>query len=147
MIEDREQFRNEIIELYRREHEALGREGTLQLLEAGRILAQAGEFDSAADLHGQAAEQVPNSINARLSLLVSLQLGARFEDMLPHARWLMTMAPDDPNALRFGIQSGVWGGAPELAEEAYSLLLEADPLQAQAARRFIDAAPPAPVRR
>ncbi len=117
-----------------------------QLLEAGRILAQAGEFDSAADLHGQAAEQVPNSINARLSLLVSLQLGGRFEVMLPHAQWLIGMAPDDPQALRFGIQSGVWGGAPELAEEAYSLLLQADPLQAQAARRFIDAAPPAPVR-
>ncbi len=118
-----------------------------QLLEAGRILARAGAFDGAVALHGQAVRQAPNSINARLSLLVSLQLGARFEDMIEHARWLIGMVPDDPQALRFAIQSGVWGEAPGLAEDAYQLLLEADPRQAQAARRFIDTAPPAPARR
>ena len=118
-----------------------------QLLAAGRILARAGDFDSAISLHGQAVAQVPNSINARISLLVSLLLGARFEDMTGHARWLMNMVPDDPQALRFAIQSGVWGGAPELAEEAYQALVRADPQQAQAARRFIDDAPPAPARR
>lgn len=118
-----------------------------QLLEAGRVLAQSGAFDAAADLHRQAVEQVPNSINSRLSLLVSLQLGARFEDMTEHARWLMDAAPDDPQALRFSIQSGVWGGDPGLAEAGYQALLKADPRQAQAARRFIDAAPPRPVRR
>ncbi len=118
-----------------------------QLLEAGRILARTGDFDGAATLHGQAVRQVPNSINARLSLLVSMQLGARFEEMTAHARWLMAMVPEDPQALRIAIQSGVWGGAPDLAEEAYRLLLEADPRQAQAARRFIDNAPPAPRRR
>ena len=59
----------------------------------------------------------------------------------------MDLAPDEPGALRFAIQSGVWGGVPELAERAYQLLLEADPRQAQAARRFIDSAPPAPLRR
>ncbi len=118
-----------------------------QLLEAGRVLAQAGEFDGAAQLHGQAVRQVPNSINARISLLVSLQLGARFEEMTEHARFLMEIAPEDPGALRFAIQSGVWGGEPELAEQAYQFLLSADPRQAQAARRFIDNAPPAPPRR
>lgn len=118
-----------------------------QLLEAGRVLAQSGEFDAAADLHRQAVEQVPNSINSRVSLLVSLQLGARFEEMTEHARWLMEAASDDPQALRFSIQSGVWGGDPELAEAGYQALLKADPRQAQAARRFIDAAPPRPQRR
>ena len=118
-----------------------------QLLEAGRLLARAGDFDRAIALHGQAARQVPNSINARISLLVSLQLGGRFEEMTGHARRLMGMAPEDPRALRFAIQSGVWGNAPGLAEEAYRALLKADPRQAEAARRFIDAAPPAPPRR
>ncbi|MCY3755220.1 MAG: trypsin-like peptidase domain-containing protein, partial [Alphaproteobacteria bacterium] len=118
-----------------------------QLLEAGRLLARAGDFDRAIVLHGQAARQVPNSINARISLLVSLQLGGRFEEMTGHARRLMEMAPEDPQALRFAIQSGVWGKAPELAEEAYRALRKADPRQAEAARRFIDAAPPAPKRR
>ena len=118
-----------------------------QLLEAGRLLARAGDFDGAIALHGQAVGQVPNSINARISLLVSLQLGGRFEEMTGHARRLMGMAPEDPQALRFAIQSGVWGKAPELAEEAYRALRKADPRQAEAARRFIDAAPPAPKRR
>lgn len=118
-----------------------------QLLEAGRLLARAGAFDAAIELHGQAVEQVPNSLNARLSLLVSLQLAARFEEMTSHARYVMELAPDDPQVLRFAIQSGVWGNAPELAEEAYTALLAADPMQAQAARRFIDSAPPAPARR
>ncbi len=118
-----------------------------QLLEAGRILARGGDFGGAVALHLQAAEQVPNSINARISLLVSLQLSGRFEEMTGHARWLMRMAPDDPQALRFAIQSGVWGNAPELAEEAYEALLDADPKQAAAARRFIDNSPPPPARR
>ena len=118
-----------------------------QLLEAGRLLARAGGFDAAIALHGQAADRVPNSINARISLLVSLQLGGRFEEMTEHARRVMRMAPEDPQALRFAIQSGVWGKAPQLAEEAYRALLKADPRQAEAARRFIDAAPPAPKRR
>ena len=118
-----------------------------QLLEAGRMLAKSGSFDGAAALHGQAVRQTPNSINARLSLLASMQLAARFEDMIEHAQWLIGMAPDDPRALRIAIQSGVWGDDPELAEEAYRLLLDADPRQARAARRFIDSAPPAPPRR
>ncbi|MEL6582658.1 MAG: trypsin-like peptidase domain-containing protein [Pseudomonadota bacterium] len=118
-----------------------------QLLEAGRVLSQAGDFEGAIRLHGLAAEQVPNSINARVSLLVSLQLAGRFEEMTVHAGHVMRLDPDDPQILRFGIQSGVWGGAPALAEEAYTLLLNADPRQAEAARRFIDNAPPAPIRR
>nr|WP_286183773.1 trypsin-like peptidase domain-containing protein [Labrenzia sp. R4_1] len=118
-----------------------------QLLKAGRILAQAGQFDHAIRMHGQAVEQVPNSINSRMSLLVSLQLGGRFAEMTGHARKLMELAPNDPQALRFSIQSGVWGGDLELAEDGYAALLKADPRQAQAARRFIDSAPPAPPRR
>lgn len=90
---------------------------------------------------------MPNSLNARISLLVSLQLAARFEEMTAHARPALDLAPNDPQVLRFAIQSGVWGNAPDLAEEAYGALLVADPMQAQAARRFIDNAPPAPVRR
>ncbi|MCY4231336.1 MAG: trypsin-like peptidase domain-containing protein [Alphaproteobacteria bacterium] len=118
-----------------------------QLLEAGRLLARAGDFDGAIALHGQAARQAPHSINARLSLLVSLQLAGRFEEMTGYARQLMDMAPEDPQALRFAVQSGVWGKIPALAEDAYRALKKADPRQAEAARRFIDAAPPPPQRR
>lgn len=118
-----------------------------QLLEAGRLLSLGRANDAAIGLHEEAVERVPNSVNARVSLLVSLQLGGRFSDMLPHARWLLGVIPDDPQALRFAIQSGVWGDDRKLAEAAYAKLLETDPRQAQAARRFIDQAPPAPPRR
>jgi S1-C subfamily serine protease len=118
-----------------------------QYLDAGRILGMGGDFDKAVELHGAAVEQVPNSINARIALLVSLQLGGRIEEMLPHARWLLSVAPDDPQAQRFAIQAGVWGGDPALAERAYARLAESDPRQAEAARRFIDSPPPKPPRR
>jgi len=88
--------------------------------------------------------QVPNSINARMSLLVSLQLSGRFSEMTGHARWLLDIAPEDRQAIRFAIQSGVWGGDPSLAEEGYQAMQKVDPGQAIAARRFIDNAPPAP---
>ena len=77
----------------------------------------------------------------------SMQLGGRFPEMTMHARWLMQAAPDDATLLRFAIQAGIWGDEPELAEEAYARLAAADPRQAEAARRFIDNAPPAPPRR
>jgi tetratricopeptide (TPR) repeat protein len=118
-----------------------------QFMEAGRLLGMAGDFDAAAALHEAAVAQVPNSISARISLLVSLQLAGRFQDMLPHARRLLELAPEDPQSHRFAIQAGVWGGDMELAEAAYRRLLEVDPRQAEAARRFIDDPPPAPPRR
>ncbi|WP_417680082.1 trypsin-like peptidase domain-containing protein [Roseibium sp.] len=116
-------------------------------LEAGRTLAMAGAFDRAIVLHQAAVDQVPHSLNARLSLLVSLQLAGRFEAMLPHAEFILTALPDDQQALRLAIQAGVRGGKPELAERAYTLMEKADPRQAAAARQFIDNPPPAPERR
>jgi len=98
-------------------------------------------------LHEAVVARTSNSINVRLSLLVSLQLGGRFSEMLPHAHWIFEALDDDPQALRFAIQSGVWGDDKELAERAYAKLLETDPRQAQAARRFIDNAPPTTPRR
>ncbi|MBX2806318.1 MAG: trypsin-like peptidase domain-containing protein [Hyphomicrobiales bacterium] len=115
-----------------------------QYLRAGRLLGMAGHFKDSIEFNEAAVSQTPNSINSRISLLVSLQLAGRFKDMLPHARWLFEVASDDPQALRFAIQSGVWGGDKAFAESAYQKLLIADPRQAQAARRFIDNAPPAP---
>lgn len=116
-------------------------------LEAGRVLAMAGRFDEAIVLHRAAVDQVPHSLNARLSLLVSLQLAKRFKAMLPHAEFILKALPDNPQALRLAIQAGVWGGRPELAERAVKRMAQVDPRQAEAARRFVDAPPPAPERR
>ena len=112
-------------------------------LEAGRALAMAGAFVQAIALHQAAVEQVPHSLNARLSLLVSLQLAGRFKAMLPHAEFVLKALPDDPQALRLVLQAGVRGGRPELAERAYVRMEKADPRQAAAARQFIDNPPPA----
>ncbi len=129
------------------EAECLSARNQGQYLEAGRLLGSAGAFDAAVKLHQAAVDQTPNSLNARLSLLVSLQLAGRFEAMLPHASFVLDRLKDDPQALRFAIQSGVWGGDMALAEKAYSMMQSADPRQAQAARRFIDNPPPTPSRR
>ncbi|NBC88225.1 MAG: PDZ domain-containing protein [Alphaproteobacteria bacterium] len=115
-----------------------------QFLRAGRLLARIGERAQAIDFMRAAVDRVPHSLNARLSLLVALQLAGRFEQMVDHARWLMEELPEDPQALRFAIQSGVWGGDEALAEAAYEKLQDVDPRQAEAARRFIENAPPAP---
>lgn len=125
----------------------LASENPGQMVNAGRLLGIGRAANEAIKLHEAVVTRVPNSINARLSLLVSLQLGGRFKEMLPHARWVMDILDNDPQALRFAIQSGVWGEDKALAERAYTQLLETDPRQAQAARRFIDNAPPAPPRR
>jgi tetratricopeptide (TPR) repeat protein len=118
-----------------------------QYQEAGRLFGMSGDFARAIALHRAAVEQVPNSANARIALLVSLQLAGRIEDMVPHARWLFGVLPDDPQAQRFAIQAGTWGDAPELAEAAYGRLAETNPRQAEAARRFIDSPPPRPPER
>ncbi|RIA56856.1 trypsin-like peptidase domain-containing protein [Dichotomicrobium thermohalophilum] len=115
-----------------------------QFLRAGRLLATAGERDAAIAFMQAAVDRVPHSLNARISLLVALQLAGRFEQMVDHARWVMEVLPADPQALRFAIQAGVWGGDNRLAETAYGKLKQVDPRQAEAARRFIDNAPPAP---
>lgn len=116
-------------------------------LDAGRTLAMAGLFDDAVILHRAAVDQVPHSLNARLSLLVSLQLAGRFKAMLPHAEFILKALPDDPQALRLAIQAGVRGGRPDLAERAYALMEKVDPRQAATARHFIDAPPPPPAQK
>ncbi|WP_289033381.1 trypsin-like peptidase domain-containing protein [uncultured Roseibium sp.] len=118
-----------------------------QYLEAGRLLGMAGAVEEAIALHQAAVDQVPNSLNARLSLLTSMQLAGRYEAMLPHARFVLENAQQDPRALRIAIQSGVWGGDQALARQALAQMKEVDTTQAEAASRFIESPPPIPIPR
>ncbi|MBD8874969.1 trypsin-like peptidase domain-containing protein [Roseibium polysiphoniae] len=118
-----------------------------QYLEAGRLLGMAGALEEAITLHQAAVDQVPNSLNARLSLLTSMQLAGRYEAMLTHARFVLENAPQDPRALRIAIQSGVWGGDQALARQALAQMKEVDATQAEAASRFIESPPPKPIPR
>ncbi|MEJ8474070.1 serine protease [Roseibium algae] len=110
-------------------------------LNAGRILGTTGRIADAITLHELAVDQVPNSVNARLSLLTSLQIAGRYEDMVPHVRFLLDAQTSDLQGLRLAIQSGTLGGEAELAERAYKLMEKAYPREAEAARRFIDNSP------
>lgn len=118
-----------------------------QMLRAGRVAGVLGRYDTAIRLHQAAVDQSPNSINARLSLMVSLQLAGRFSEMVPHAAFLITVLPSDPDVLRRALQAGVWGGDLALAETAVGLMDQANLRGAVAARRFLDNPPPAPVAR
>ncbi|WP_153769690.1 trypsin-like peptidase domain-containing protein [Labrenzia sp. CE80] len=118
-----------------------------QYLEAGRLLGIAGAVEEAIALHQAAVDQVPNSLNARFSLLTSMQLAGRYEATLPHARFVLENAPADARALRVAIQSGVWGGDQTLAREALAQMKEVDASQAEAALRFIESPPPRPASR
>lgn len=79
-----------------------------QYLEAGNFLGKTGEFEKAIALHEALVQMVPNSVNGRIALLISLQYGGRVNDMVPHARKLFHLIPDSLKAQRFAIQTGIW---------------------------------------
>jgi len=115
-----------------------------QYIDAGRVLLRGGASDVALPLLHAAVEQAPNSVNARLALLIALQTTARFDQMVPHAARLLEIVPEDPRVLRAAVQAGVWGGDRNLAETALARLSKKDPRLGEAFRRFVDDPPPRP---
>lgn len=115
-----------------------------QYIDAGRILVRAGASGAALPLLQAAVDQAPNAVNARLALLIALQMSARFDRMVPHAKRLMEMVPADPRVLRAAVQAGVWGGDRDLAEAAVARLSDLDARMGEVFRRFVDDPPPRP---
>ena len=115
-----------------------------QYLEAGNLLGMAGEFKKAIALHQSLVEQVPNSINGRIALLVSLQFAGRINDMLPQATRLFHLIPNSVEAQRFAILVGVWTDDRKLAKDAYDKLTRTNPQHAVKARQFMANPPPKP---
>jgi len=125
--------------------EACSESENRQLLDlAAQVLGRAGRFERSAALLEASLGQDPNASNARLALVVTLQLAREHVVAVPHLERLLDDLPDDPQVLRLAIQAGKLGGAPELAERAYDLLLIHQPETAAAARRFLDADLPPP---
>ena len=91
-------------------------------------------------------EEDPNALNSRIGLVVSLSLGRRYEESLPHLRWLLNNNVEDLQVLRLAIQSGIWGGDRALAERAFILLKKINPKMAPIAKRFLTNPPPRPQR-
>lgn len=117
-------------------------------------------FDLAAELFGASGmlrrsiaaseasiAQDPNSLNARLTAVVTYHLAGWYEEEIPHLRFLMEHIPDDPLVIRYGIQAGIWGGDIALAEAALERLKLSNPNMVPAAEKFFEAPPPRPVRK
>jgi len=112
--------------------------------EAAKILGRTGRTASSIALLETSLAEDPNAVNSRLSLVVSLSLGGRYEDAVGHIRWLMDHGVEDMQVLRFGIQAGVWGGDRALAQRAYDRLQVVNPGLAERAKGFLDNPPPRP---
>jgi len=119
--------------------------GNHQLMdEAATTLGQGGYLAESRKLFEASLDQDPNAINARLGLVVTLQLARQYADAVPHVAWLLDHLPEDEQVLRFAIQAGKWGGDLALAGRALELLELYHPRTAPAAKRFLESGPPAP---
>jgi len=119
-----------------------------QLLElAGQVLGRFGWFDESVALLKTALSEDPNAINSRVSLIVTQSIAGRYEASIEHIRWLLDHKVEDLQILRFGIQSGIWGGDRKLAERALARLKDLNPQMALSAERFLAAPPSRPKRR
>ncbi len=111
---------------------------------AAQQLAPRQQLELALKLSNQSVARDPHALNARLTLLTILHIARRYEDELPHIRFLMQHLPAEPMVHRFAIQAGKWAGEMELAEAALKLLKKHNPAQARAAEQFLKADIPRP---
>jgi len=114
---------------------------------AGQVLGRFGRFDASIRLFKSAIAEDPNAVNSRIGLIVSQSIAGRYEESLPHIRWLIDHNVHDAQVLRFALQSGVWGDDKNLAKQALRLLKKVSPETASGAERFFNAPPPRPKRR
>jgi len=104
-------------------------------------------IDESVALFEASLAQDPNSLNARLGLAIAYHFGARYEEELPHLRFLRRHMPQDLQVLRLAIQAGTWSGDREFAQSAFETLKAINPNMAPAAERFLNSPPPRPERR
>lgn len=104
-------------------------------------------IDESVALFEASLAQDPNSLNARLGLAIAYHFGARYEEELPHLRFLRRHLPEDLQVLRLAIQAGTWSGDKDFARSAFEALKAINPNMAPAAERFLNSPPPRPARR
>lgn len=119
--------------------------GNRQLIDlAGQAFGRAGEMDRSVKMFERSLTLDPHAINSRLGMVVTLHIAQRFDQEIPHLRWLMKVLPADPQVLRFAVQAGKWGGDPALAEDALAALEKYHPQLAKPAKRFYETGPAKP---
>lgn len=121
------------------------RSGNRQLFDwAGKTFGIRRLNEESLALFLDSFEQDPHSLNGRIGLAITYHMAARYEEELPHLRFLFQQIPEDPQVLRFAIQAGVWGEDLDFAQSAFEKLKEVNPRAAPAAERFMTAPPPRP---
>ncbi|WP_282605311.1 serine protease [Pelagibius sp. Alg239-R121] len=124
---------------------ACRRSGNRQLYDlAGKAFGIRRLTEESLALFQESFEQDPHSLNGRIGLAITYHMAARYEEELPHLRFLFQHAPEDLQVLRLAIQAGVWGEDLELAQAALEKLKEVNPRAAPAAERFMTAPSPRP---
>lgn len=119
--------------------------GNRQMFDmAAQTLGRARKMDKSVELFSAAVELDPNSINTRLGLVVTLVFARRHKEAVPHVRWLLEAAPEEPAVHQYAIQAGKLGGAPDLADQGLALIEKYNPAHLDAAKRFLAAPAPQP---
>jgi len=114
MDQDRDQLQNDILDLYRREHEVLGERGTLELLERGRQWDLSGTLNAGgvivfphtgvADCGHHTAAAVHACLDSGADRVLVVSVLHAFTDEMQDAR-VRVAAGEDPAAFRhWGIQ-------------------------------------------
>ncbi|WP_425403379.1 trypsin-like peptidase domain-containing protein [Hwanghaeella sp.] len=111
---------------------------------AAEAFGASGLFGRSIEASEASLEQDPNSLNARMTAVVTYHLTGRFEQEIPHLRFLMQYIPDDPLVIRYGIQAGVWAGDTDIAATSFERLKASNPNLVPAAEKFIKSPPPRP---
>lgn len=111
---------------------------------AAQVFGQRGDHERAVNLFEESLAQDPQTLNGRLGLVITYHLALRYEEELPHLRFLLSYLPEDLQVLRFALQAGVWGGDLEMARAALETLQRVNPNMAVPAKRFFENPPPRP---
>jgi len=93
------------------------------MLEAGRALGGSRHFDEALALQTAAASKVPNSLNAWLSVMVSLQASGRTGEMTVPAQTVLRLAEGHPAALRRAFAAAILTRDRALAQTAHAAMV------------------------
>lgn len=124
---------------------ACRRTGNRQFFDlAAQTFGTRGLLGRAISLFESSLDQDPNALNSRIGMAITLHTAARFEDELPHLRFLLDQLPEDPQVIRLAIQAGTWAGDTEMAAEALETLNRINPNLAVRAQQFVDNPPPRP---
>lgn len=126
-------------------HATCAASGNRQLYDlAASTLGRVRRLDLALDLSNRAFARDPHALNTRLILLTTLHIARRFEDELPHIKFLLQHLPGEQMVHRFAIQAGKWTGDMDLARRGLDLIKQHNPAQARAAEQFLKADIPRP---